>query len=179
MHIIKIKFLDELNGRSKVPLSVDGVHCHTNEPSHTSLNKNPKYYSHKFKTAGLSYELVCSTYRNALYWINGPFPASKHDKTILEEKLSTLIQGGRKIVADFGYRGNEKVIYANSSDKPEVSDFKGRARSRQEAFNAKIKSFKCLSTRFRHGIENHKGFFYAVCVICQYQLENESGLFDI
>ena len=83
------------------------------------------------------------------------------------------------VVADHGYCGNEKIIYANSSDTAEVSDFKGRARSRQEAFNAKIKRFKCLSTRFRHGIESHKKFFYAVCVICQYQLENGSALFDI
>lgn len=43
-------------------------------------------------------------------------------------------------MADYGYEGNKKVIYANSSETAEVADFKGQARLRQEAFNAKIKA---------------------------------------
>lgn len=37
-------------------VSVDGVHCEIDEPSHRSWSKKPKYYSHKFKKAGLAHE---------------------------------------------------------------------------------------------------------------------------
>jgi hypothetical protein len=47
-------------------ISVDGVHCTTNEPIHPTLSKNPKYYSHKDKQAALTYELGISVYENKL-----------------------------------------------------------------------------------------------------------------
>lgn len=175
----KIVFQDELNGRCLVPLSVDGVHCPVNEPSHPTLGKNPAYYSHKLNKAGLDYELAMSTYRNALAWINGPFPASHNDKTIFANGLGLLLKNGRKAIADHGYRGHENIMYANSFDTDEVRTWKGRATARQENFNCRIKTFKCLSERFRHDIKLHKIVFYAVCVICQYQLENGSPLPDI
>ncbi len=54
-----------------------------------------------------------------------------------------------------------------------------RARARHETFNARIKNFACLDSRFRHGISKHKICFEAVCVIVQYQLENGAPLFDL
>ncbi|KAL3914331.1 MAG: hypothetical protein SGARI_000175 [Bacillariaceae sp.] len=38
-------------------LSIDGVHCRVNEPSDPNYRKNPKYFSHKFRQAGMSYEV--------------------------------------------------------------------------------------------------------------------------
>ena len=45
-----------------------------------------------------------------------------------------------------------------------------------------IKSFKCLSDVFHHGMEKHKVAFEAVCVIVQYryyQMDNGAELFDV
>ena len=39
-------------------ISVDGVHFRIKEPKHPCYSKNTKYYSHKFKTAGVNYEIA-------------------------------------------------------------------------------------------------------------------------
>ena len=56
--------------------------------------------------------------------------------------------------------------------------FKSRAWQLDESFNGRIKNFKCMEERFRHGVIKHQILFEVVCVICQYQLENGSPLFD-
>ena len=60
-------------------LTVDGVHCRVQEPLHPTKSKDPSYYSHKFKTAALDYELGISVFDNALVLMNGPFNGSRHD----------------------------------------------------------------------------------------------------
>jgi DDE superfamily endonuclease len=156
------------------------VHCRVNEPKHANQSKDPSYYSHKFKQSGLDYELGISVFDNALVWMNGPFKAGRHDMQIFRtEGLKDIIPVGKKVIGDNGYRGEKAVVSTpNSHDPVDVRKFKSRARARHESFNGRIKNFKCLDERFRHGIANHKTVFEAVCVICQYQLENGSPLFN-
>lgn len=161
-------------------VSVDGVHCTTNEPIHPTLAKNPKFYSHKHNQAALTYELGVSVYENKLVWIKGPKPASKHDITVFREGLMHKIPSGKRAIGDNGYRGEPNTISTpRSRDPKELRRFKSRARARHESFNGRIKNFKCLAERFRHGVHKHQICFEAVCVIVQYQLENGSPLFDV
>jgi hypothetical protein len=160
-------------------ISVDGIHCRINEPSNSTFSKNPKYYSHKFKQAALDYELGIDLFDNKLVWINGPFPASVPDITVFRSGLKIMIPEGKKVVADKGYIGEKCISAPNSHDPSEVRNFKSRARARHESFNSRLKNFKILDERFRHGEHKHKEIFEAVCVICQYQLENGSPLFDV
>ena len=156
------------------------MHCRVAEPKHPTQSKNPKYYSHKFKQAGLGYELGVSVFLNRLVWMNGPFPAADHDIKVFREKgLKDMIPIGKKIIGDNGYRGENDIISTpnNAHDPVELRKFKSRARARHESFNARIKNFRCLAMQFRHGVAKHKIVFEAVCVICQYQLENGSPLF--
>jgi hypothetical protein len=67
----------------------------------------------------------------------------------------------------------------NSHDPPEARKFKGRARARQETFNARVKTFACLEKRFHYGLSKQKITFEAVCVIAQHQMENGSPLFQV
>lgn len=161
-------------------ISVDGVHCKVNEPIHPVYSKNPKYYSHKSNGPALDYELGISVFDNKLVWMKGPKPAATHDITVYREALKNKIPAGKRAIGDNGYRGEPNTISApNSHDSKELRRFKSRARARHESFNARIKNFKCLSERFRHGIDKHRICFEAVCVIVQYQLENGSPLFDV
>lgn len=161
-------------------ISVDGVHCPIWEPQHPTLSKNTKFYSHKFKGPALDYEIRISLYENKVVWVNGPFKASKHDITIFRSALKAKIPKGKLAIADLGYRGEKKIIAVpNSHDIAEVRDFKGRARARQESFNKKIKNYKVLTDKFRHGIEKHKMCFEACVLLGQHQLENGSPLFDV
>jgi len=162
---------------------VDGVHCQINEPQHPTLSKNPKYYSHKFHQAGLNYELGLSIFENKLVWLKGPSGSGKPDITFFRKKgLKKKITKGKgmKVIGDNGYRGERGVVSTpNAHDPEELRKFKSRARARHESFNGRIKNFRCLDVRFRHGIAKHKMVFEAVCVIVQYQLENGSPLFDV
>jgi len=170
-------------------VTVDGVHARTREFYHELMSKNPKLYSHKFNQAGLTYEIALSVYEDRCVHINGPFYASVHDKKVFEDDrldengnpmgLKYKIPEGHLVIGDKGYRGCKNLSCSNSHDTPEVRKMKGRARARQEAFNKRIKTFQCLDTRFRHAGKKHHLCFEAVVVICQYQLENGSPLFDV
>lgn len=161
-------------------VSVDGVHCQIQEPQHGEWSKNPKYYSHKFKKAGLAYEVALSVYENKCVSINGPYPASTNDTTIFKGGIRKKIPEGRRAIVDNGYKGkHESMSKPNPLDSKAVRQFKRRVRLRQECFNTRLKNFKCLKEEFRHGEEKHKICFEAVAVICQYQLENGSPLFDV
>ena len=170
-------------------VSVDGVHCKTHEFYHPTSSKNPKLYSHKFNQAALAYEVALSLWENKCVHINGPFQASVHDKAIFTDDgvdadgkpkgLQKKMPKGKKAIGDNGYRGHPGVLSTpNTHDAPAVRSFKGRARARQEAFNARLKVFRCLEDTFRHDMELHQICFEAVAVICQYQLENGSPLFE-
>lgn len=158
-----------------MPFTVDGTHCRFRDPM------DPKFYSHKYGKAAVNYELAISIYDNALIWISGPHPAGKPDIVVFREGgLREKIPLGMKCIADKGYRGEKQLISTpNALDVAEVKELKRRARARHESFNGRLKNFRCLDERFRHDIEKHKAAFEAVAVICQYQLENGSPLFDV
>lgn len=161
-------------------LSVDGVHFRINEPR---TEPSAKWCSYKHKSAGLTYELGISIYKNRLVWINGPFKAATHDRNIFITKgLADKIPAGKKAVADRGYTGEkckQKLAIRNRRDGDAVKEFKKRARARHENFNARIKRFKILEDRFRHGVKRHKAVMEAVCVLVQYDMENGHPLFDV
>lgn len=174
-------------GETDFTITVDGTHCRIEEPNLESFKEQRKYYSHKFKTAGLDYEVALSIFEQKCVWVAGPYPAGKNDISIFRHRLKqkmldTRAKGGTPCfgIGDRGYRGEAELLTVPSSlDIEEVRDFKGRALSRQETFNSRLKSFDCLDERFRHGIKKHKHCFYAVVVIVQLQLDNGFHLFKV
>jgi hypothetical protein len=159
---------------------VDGAHFDVHEPTHPTMSKNPAYYSHKYNKAAVDYEIAISVYTQQVVWISGPYPAATHDITIYRNDLMAKIPPGKRVIADKGYIGEPETVSApNSHDAPALRKFKGRARARQETFNARMKTFGCMATTFRNKLFRQKIAFEAVCVICQYQLENGSPLFDV
>jgi len=170
------------NGHPIFLFSVDGTHLDICEPMHPTMSKNPDYYSHKSKNPAYNYELALSLWESRIVWINGPYPASVHDISVfrMEGGLKEQIPNGSRGVGDKGYSGESQYISGpNSHDTKDVRDFKGRARARQEALNAKIKAFGCMKNEYKHGPDNHRMLFEAVCVVIQYQMENGSPLFDV
>lgn len=169
--------------------TVDGTHIKTQEPNHSLFPKDPKAFSYKNQSAGLSYEIVVSLWASRIIWINGPYPASVHDNTIFAKPggLKEKLQGtGLRVIGDSGYQGFDEVSRLNSHDSREVSKFKTRARLRQESVNARLKTMRCLgSSVFRHNGKHTDGqpkftiFFEAAVVVTQYKLEISEPLFDI
>lgn len=159
-------------------LTVDGVHFRIGEPR---LEPDSKWYSEKFNGPGLTYELGIAIRQNRLVWINGPFKASVHDKTIYNKPngLKSRMPAGKKGIADRGYRNEPTLATRNELDSAAVKAFKRRARARHETFNGRIKNFKALAERFRHGVQKHKTVMEAVCILVQYDMENGHPLFDV
>lgn len=163
-------------------MTVDGTHVWIKEPSHVEFSQDRAHYSHKFNKAAKSYELGISL-TGGLIWMNGPYPAGTNDITIFRKPqgLKELLQKlGKKAIGDRGYRGEpDYVSFPNALDSKAVDRFKSRALCRHETFNGMTKIFSVLSGRFRHSDDKFEDAFEAVCVICQYKLENELPLYDI
>ena len=130
----------------------------------------------------MNYELAIAIATSRLVWMNGPFKAGSSDNKIFSKKgLKARLQSiNKKAIGDKGYNGhpNECSTF-NAHDSRAVKKFKSRALKRHETFNFMTKRFDCLSGRFRHGAGGFATFFEAVCVICQYQMEDNMPLFDV
>ncbi|CAB9507096.1 unknown protein [Seminavis robusta] len=180
------------NAETTFIISVDGVHCMIEEPTHQEFSENKQYYSHKFKKAAFDYEVALSIFTNKCVWIEGPFPAAKHDISVFRSKLKKQMEEkapGKLAIGDRGYRGEPELISTPSShDNQDVRDFKGRAMSRQETFNSRIKNFAVLDIRFRHGHDRatvgdvaakHQACFFACSVLVQVDMDNDGPLFFV
>ena len=112
------------------------------------------------------------------------FVAKKKNEPKDQNALIFQIPDGKRGVGDSGYKGEPgKISMTREGDSAAVKNFKGRVKSRPETFNSRLKAFKILSTRFRHrlspDLSEHKTVFEAVCVACQFDLENDHGLFEV
>ena len=163
-------------------MTVDGTHCWIEEPQHPEWSQDREYYSHKYNKAGINYELGISISTQQLIWMNGPFKAGMNDKFVFTEKglESKLLEIGKKAIGDGGYGGHQEAISApNRTDSYSVRKFKSRALLRHETFNGRTKRFHSINSRFRHGPQQFAKCFEAICVICQYMIENNEPLFDV
>lgn len=180
---IKIGWPSDNFGDDVWVMTVDGTHFRTEEPSHPELPKDTSYFSFKHHCAGFNYELGVALRESKLVWMNGPYEAGKYNdiKIFREEGLKAKLQStGKMAIGDHGYRGYPKLLsFANSHDTEEVRKFKSRARLRQEKYNALLKCFECLNSRFRHSKEKLQACLEAVAVLVQYKMEFGEPLYDI
>ena len=115
--------------------------------------------------------------------INGDGKFDAEDIKIFKEgglraKMRAL--PGKKGIADRGYEGESALLAMPTTiDKHHIHTFKSRARCRMENFNARIKQYHSMNTYWEHGKAKHKIAFEAVCVTCQYRMENGHPLWDV
>ena len=146
-------------------ISVDGTDFRIEEPTPFS----PKWFSHKFRSAAVRYEIGISLGTGHFVWVNGPFTAGSHsDQRIFNSNLRYMLLPNEKVLADQGYRGPEIVHDNLSNDRS--GDLAGRYRAAHERLNGRIKVFGCLQNRFRHAITKHNLCMFAVVNIVQIEL---------
>lgn len=180
----KVKFPEPGEWRAHFIFSVDGVHTRFHEQKHATLSKDPDLFSWKLNGPGVSWELALHLREPRLVWIKRNAKTKTNDRANFVEAggLRDQIPAGKKAVADRGYRGrggDPKVAAPNSYDSEKLKTFKRRARMRQETFNRRLKRFHCLTDEFRHSLERHEACFEAVCVVCCYEMELISPLFEV
>ena len=98
-------------------VTVDGMHCQIEEPTLESFNYNKKFFSHKFHSPALDYEIAISVFSQKCVWINGTFPAGSPDLKVFRQGLKAKIDEARlrsgmihRGLADRGYKGEAEYL---------------------------------------------------------------------
>lgn len=182
----------------KFPLTVDGKDQQRWEVKHSKLNKDRRYYSHKFDGCALKWEIGVAVHIPQIVHLAGPFRGGKHDSSIYKgeedecdkelrlklgvlekyESLESKIPDGKFGIADGCYEGGKKLALPCNGDSKELKKFKSRARCRHESVNGRMCKFNAIGHCFRHSIQKQKITFEAVAVLVQYHLDDGSPLFS-
>lgn len=135
---------------------------------------DPSWMSHKFKAAGVRYE-VCVSFSGSIVWVNGPFMAgANQDLSIFREKLKQKLLSNEVIVGDAIY-SDVKCIF-NDGMNPQLLQ---TIRNRHETIFIRFKTFNILNHRYRHDIRKHTDIFFSIANLTQLSIENGQELFKI
>ena len=136
---------------------------------------SPRWYSHKFKSAGLRYEVGVGIANGHIVWSHGPFPCGEYnDLAIFRLRMKQSLLPEEKVVSDAGYQ--DERCSANSTSI-EANNW-GYVRARHEAVNKRLKQFNVLGRKFRHNLSPHGDCFNAVCNLTQLMIERGEPVFD-
>lgn len=166
------RFKNSVPGQSCF-VSLDGVDFEINEP----IPFDRKWFSHKFRGAGLRYEMGICIRSGHIIWINGPYPCGEYnDLQIARDIYVHLINKNELTLADKGYKDKKYFIYpdnyTNNRRHKEIM-------SRHETVNGRIKKFQVLFQKFRHPLYRHPLCVHAVVNLIQMSIEYENKLYSI
>ena len=92
----------------KLYVSLDGTDFRIQEPSPFSR----KWFSHKFKAAGLKYEVGLSIETGDIVWASGGIPAGlMNDLALARSNYVNFLEEGETTLADKGYKDSRYFIY--------------------------------------------------------------------
>lgn len=149
----------------------------------SGFSKCKRFYSHKFRSAGLRYEVGICILTGHIVWVNGPFRCGMNDLQISRQALIGALEEGEMVEADRGYRGEHLKIKTPSSlhvHSEKARKMKQNVRSRHETVNERFKNFSVMHNEFRHPeLLKHSSCFRAVAVITQLAIEDGDPLFQV
>jgi hypothetical protein len=168
-------------------ISADGVDFKMWEKQHPIYPTDTKAMSHKFHSCGAKYIIALSVFQPKCLFIEGPFIGGKNDLDMFRDSglMQKMKDNGKVCIADRGFRCSKKIeehkhfAFPDNMDSKALSNFKSRARCRQESYNRRLKHFECLSTTFKNGFEKHGIALRAVAVMVQYQMDNGSPIYCV
>lgn len=153
-------------------VSLDGVDFKILEP----MPFNKGWYSHKFKSAGLRYEVGLNIRTGNMVWTFGGYPCGLYpDLSLARETYIHSVRRGERTMADKGYKDDAYFILPNDENKT----LHKLIMSRHETVNKRLKQFNILKHDFRHEKSKHPMVFHAVANVTQHILQNEQPLFSI
>ena len=144
-----------------------------------------EYYSHKFKTLALRYEIGIAIRSSKIVWIAGPYkPGIYNDIEIFRRPLGlkSMLENGERVEADDGYMGecplHCKCPGSDTSHKNQKK-MRARVRMRHEHVNERMKNYNCLNVKFRHGATRHGLAVRAIAVLVQLSMDLGEPLMDL
>ena len=165
---------------SQCLVSVDGTDFRVQE----TYPLDPCLFSHKFKGAGLRYEVGICIQTGHIVWISGSFnPGQWPDISIFRRQggMKDSLLPGEKVEADNGYRGEPFSVSTPDDNQNSAIHHaaKANARARHECVNGALKKFKALKTQFWHKHKHHSAVFTAVAVLTQMEIESGGITYQI
>jgi hypothetical protein len=142
---------------------------------------------------------VCTDEPGKQVWLRGPFPPGEFpditifrggdEKTAMKDRdkcaLYFEMPQDKKFAADSAYAGEyDRIVLTMPEMKKEEIKWLNRLKARGETLHGRLKSFRVLGTRFRHGtgtedkMNRHQMATESVCLIVLYDCENGRPLFD-
>jgi len=153
-------------------VTCDGTDFKIDEPTPFSS----KWYSQKFKHAGLRYEVCICIQTGWIVWINGPYPPGFWpDLSISRDGLNQALDRGEKFLADGGYADSHGWSFTPTGYNTREEYMKAVLRARHETVNSKFKVFGAMKQQFRHHRSKHGACFGAIANIVQARLMLEKG----
>jgi len=139
-----------------------------------------KWFSHKFKHAGLRYEIAICIQTGWIVWINGPYPCGHWpDLDISRDGLNQALLPWEKFVADGTYKDEYGYSYTPTGYNTREQHMKAVARARHETINGVFKKFGALKDEWRHHRTKHGIAFSAIANIVQAQIQCEPTSFKV
>jgi hypothetical protein len=126
-------------------VSVDGTDFRICEPQPFST----KWFSFKFKAAGLRYEIGISILTGWIVWVNGPFlPGLYPDSKIAKLALVHALDEDELFLADRGYRNNgDHCVTPTGPD--DIGEYQRTVvPARHETLNGRLKQWGALNQRY-------------------------------
>ena len=164
------------NFRYVAKVSIDGTDCPIWEP----WPFDPKWFSHKFKSAGLRYEVGLCINTGEIVSVFGGYPCGDWpDLEVARDGILNLIDDDEKVISDSGYRGDPRILHNTGDWTTYTARTRSNVRARHETVNSRIKAYAITSTKFRHDLIIHTQCFYSVINLVQIELRYESSLFQI
>jgi hypothetical protein len=98
---------------------------------------------------------------------------------IFRSKLKYNLSVGEKVIADRGYRGDDRICtpedFLNNQHKVAINS----ARARHETINGRLKTWGILKNVFRHVPDKHHFAFRSVLVFIQISIESGYPPFQV
>ena len=163
-------------------LSVDATDCQTQNQG----DCHEAFYSFKFKSGGLHYEVGICIRTGDIVWLNGPFPPGDWpDVEIFRSDLKLHLEENERVETNDGYIGEDPCFTKCPGGIRFMEDkhfHKKRSKVRNcgETANHHLKTFNIICDTFRHDIEQHSMCFRACAVLAQlsFQVGNKK-LFNV
>lgn len=154
-------------------VSLDGTDFPIEEP----MPLNRKWFSHKFRGAGIRYEIGLNIYNGDIVHAYGGVPCGRYPDLVLARRLYVnLVEDDELTFADKGYNDDH---FMSPKRYPQNSRQIKNVMVRHETVNHRIRQFGVLSHRFRHAPYLHPRCFHACVNMTQLLIDNGEKLYQI
>ena len=115
-----------------------------------------------------------------IVWINGPFACGAWpDLRIVRDSLNGSLEPREFYIADGGYYDGYNYAVTPTGYHLYSNRVRALVRARHKNINRRFKTWKCLSSRWRHPLEKHGMVMRAVANIVQVGLMTDERTWDI